>query len=102
LTPTEKQYKTLRAVTFGAGLSFGKRTTEPLLRRGWVTAEWVPPFYQWVRVTPDGLRALALAVEKFGLPDLGPDPLVRRRECVKCGGHTWRHVTVPASEVIAA
>jgi hypothetical protein len=71
--PTEKQYRTLRVLGSGsAGLSFRKRQTEQLLRHGWVTAEWVPPYYQWVRITPDGLRALAGAVERYGLPELRP------------------------------
>ncbi len=69
--PTEKQYASLRILSSGsAGLSWGRRHTETLLRRGWVTAEWREPFYQWVRITPDGLRALALAVEKYGLPEM--------------------------------
>jgi hypothetical protein len=83
--PTEKQYGILRVLGSGsAGLSFKKRTTEPLLRRGWVTADWRPPYYQFVRITPDGLRALALAVEKFGLPDLGPHPMTEAKVCVEC------------------
>ncbi len=55
-----------------AGLSWTRRNAEPFLRHGWVTAEWRPPYYQWVRITPDGLRALADGVERYGLPELGP------------------------------
>ena len=70
--PTAKQYRSLRILGSGAaGLSWRKRDTEPLIRWGWVTAKLDGPYYQWVRITPDGLRALALAVEKYGLPDLG-------------------------------
>lgn len=84
--PTEKQYDLLRALGSGsAGLSMRKRTVEPMLRRGWVTAELVGTLYQWVRITPDGLRALALGVEKFGLPDLGPKPQTRQTYCGDCG-----------------
>ncbi len=73
--PTQKQYDVLRNLGGGAaGLSRKKRETEVLLRRGWVTAEWHAPYYQWVRITPDGLRSLALGVEKFGLPEIGPKP----------------------------
>lgn len=69
--PTVKQHGALRALASGgAGLSWGKRVTDPLIRRGWVTAEWEPPYYQWVRITPDGLRALADAVERDGLPEI--------------------------------
>ncbi len=84
--PTEKQYRVLLNLGGGAaGLSWTKRQTEAFLRRGWVAAEWKEPFYQWVRITPDGLRALALAVEKFGLPEIGPKPRTRELFCDKCG-----------------
>jgi hypothetical protein len=84
--PTEKQYGSLRMLASGsAGLSWRKRETEPFLRRGWVTAELKDGLYQWVRITPDGLRALALAVEEYGLPDLGPKPTTHERYCGKCG-----------------
>lgn len=88
--PTEKQYATLRPLGGGAaGLSRTKRDTEPLLRRGWITADWRPPYYQWVRITPDGLRALALAVEKYGLPDFGPNPTQQVQVCAGCH-RDWR------------
>jgi hypothetical protein len=100
--PTERQYERLLNLGSGAaGLSCNKRDTEPLLRHGWVTAEWRPPFYQWVRITPDGLRALAEAVERYGLPDLGPNPTVPRRVCADCGSALYRIVAVTADEVIA-
>jgi hypothetical protein len=70
--PTEKQYRLLRFLGSGsAGLAFTRRETEPFLRRGWVTAELKENYYNWVRITPDGLRALADAVEKYGLPEIG-------------------------------
>lgn len=87
-TPTEKQYGLLRILGSGsAGLSWKKRETEQLLRRGWVTAKPDAPYYQWVRITPEGLRALANAVERYGLPDLAP-----RTEAKVCGecGRDWR------------
>ena len=81
--PTQKQYELLQVMGGGsAWLSARKRQCEPLLRRGWVTAEWKPPYYQWVRITPAGLRALALAVEKYGLQDLAPVSTLR--VCAKC------------------
>ncbi|MBA3565227.1 MAG: hypothetical protein H0W31_00040 [Actinobacteria bacterium] len=61
-----------------------------MLRHGWVTAEWKPPYYQWVRITADGLRALAFAVEKYGLPDLGPQPQTHQRVCSGCGSTRYR------------
>lgn len=101
--PTEKQYDTLIALGGGnAGLSMRKRTVDPLLKHGWVTAEWHDPFYQWVRITPDGLRALALAVDKFGLPAIGPKPQTTRRVCADCGSRAYRFeqvdVETPAPE----
>ena len=108
--PTEKQYRTLRNLGSGAaGLSWGKRDTEPFLRRGWVVAEWKPPYYQWVRITPDGLRALAAAVERYGLPDIGHQRQSRICSgCARdwnprcdCGSRTYHYhvvdVEIPAS-----
>lgn len=90
--PTEKQYQTLRVLGSGsAGLAWRKRETEPLLRRGWVTAELREPFYNWVRITPDGLQALADAVAKYGLPDLALKPQPRR-VCTNCGSSAYRYV----------
>jgi hypothetical protein len=68
--PTVKQCRYLLPLcSGGAGLSRRKRDVDPLLRWGWVTAEWIAPYYQWVRVTPDGLRAVADGVERYGRPD---------------------------------
>lgn len=101
--PTEKQYRLLLNLGSGsAGLSWGKRDTDQLLRRGWATAEWHRRYYQWVRITPDGLRALALAVEKYGLPDLGPAPKTTRRVCANCGSASYRFEQIAAEEWIAA
>lgn len=74
-TPTERQYGVLRALGSGGALVVGtRRDVDPLARRGWVTGERVESDYPWawVRITPDGLRALARAVERYGLPEL-PD-----------------------------
>ena len=110
--PTENQYRTLRGLASGAaGLSWGKRHTEVFLRRGWVTAKWDPPFYQWVRITGDGVRALADAVDRYGLPEIGPRPTVEMRVCsscleeweprCRCGGpgFHYRHVEVDVPAV---
>ena len=89
--PTAKQYDQLRILGGGsAGLSWNRRTVEPLLRRGWVTAELHDGLYHWVRITPDGLHALAAAVERYGLPDLGPKPVTHVRVCANCGGTKYR------------
>jgi hypothetical protein len=100
-TPTEKQYDKLRILGSGsAGLSWRKRETEALIRRGWVTADWRPPYYQWVRITAEGLRALALAVERYGLPSLEPKKLDKvcagceidwNPRC-RCGSRSYRYV----------
>lgn len=100
--PTENQYRRLRILASGAaGLSWGRRDTEPMLRRGWVTAERSDSYYQWVRITADGLRALALAVEKFGLPELGPKLETRKRVCADCGSDRYNivDIEVPGPEV---
>lgn len=71
--PTEKQYRQLRILGSGsAGLSWRRRETTPLLARGWVTADDDGRYFQWVRITPAGLRALADAVDRYGLPDIDP------------------------------
>ena|ERR1044072_6096130 len=100
---TEKQYRRLLVLANGAaGLSRSKRETEVFLRRGWVTADWQPPYYQWVRITPEGLRALAVGVEHYGLPDLGPKPQTMRRVCADCGSTRYRHEIVDAERAIGA
>lgn len=102
--PTRNQYGQLLVLASGsAGLSWGKRDTEPLIRRGWVTARWdqhspTRGFYQMVRVTPEGLHALAEAVRKFGLPEIGPKPRTVVRECADCGSRMYRRVPIPAEE----
>jgi hypothetical protein len=96
--PTEKQYGYLRALASGAAIVIGgKRETEMYLRRGWVTAEWRDEKqypYAWIRITPEGLRALAVAVEKYGLPDLGPKPVSERRVCTDCGSTRYHYKRV--------
>ena len=93
--PTEKQYRYLRTLGGGSAIIIGqKRETEMYLRRGWVTAEYREDAkqypYAWIRITPEGLRALALAVEEYGLPDLGPQPMTERRVCSDCGSTRYR------------
>lgn len=101
--PTEKQYGIMLSLGRGdAGLSRLKRDTRPLLRRGWVTAEFREPYYQFVRLTPDGFRALADAVERYGLPEMGPQPKTHRRVCSSCGSTRHRYEEIPVEEAIAA
>jgi len=103
--PTEKQYAYLRSLGSGSAIIVGqKRQTEMYLRRGWVTAEWRDEKqypYAWIRITPDGLRALAAAVEKYGLPELGPKPQTERRVCADCGSSRYRVEIIDAAEVVA-
>ena len=103
--PTEKQYAYLRGLGSGSALIVGqKRETEMYLRRGWVTAELREDEkqypYVWIRITPDGLRALALAVEKYGLPELGPRPQTERRVCADCGSSRFRFEILDAEELL--
>lgn len=105
--PTQRQHETLLRLGSGNALLTGtKRTVEPLLRRGWVTARHD---YAWARITPDGLRALALSVEKYGLPEF-ENPHLYAKVCSECGcdwhpkcrcgsrqyRHEIRQVEVPA------
>lgn len=103
--PTEKQYRYLRTLGASSAIIIGqKRETEMYLRRGWVTAEYREEKqypYAWIRITPDGLRALALAVEKYGLPDLGPQPQTERRVCADCGSSRYRFEIINAAELMA-
>lgn len=97
--PTEKQYRVLLNLGGGAALVVAnRRTTEPLLRHGWVTAELRGTYYAWVRITPEGLRALAVAVAKHGLPEFDGTPQVERRVCADCGSSRYRFETVDAEE----
>jgi hypothetical protein len=72
--PTPKQAEKLRILGSGAiVLAPGRGEWGPLLRRGWVepvTADdadrrFLPP----LRITPEGLRALADALERDGQPE---------------------------------
>lgn len=105
--PTEKQYDYLRALGSGSAIIVdGKRQTEMYLRRGWVTAEFSDDAdrqypYSWIRITPAGLRALAAAVEKYGLPELGPKPQTERRVCADCGSTRYRFEIIDAAELAA-
>lgn len=103
--PTEKQYAYLRSLGGGSAIIVGqKRETEMYLRRGWVTAELREEKqypYAWIRITPDGLRALATAVEAYGLPELGPKPQTTRRVCADCGSTHWRVESIDAAEIAA-
>lgn len=97
-TPTEKQHKVLLTLGSGSALLTGKkRDIEPLVRRGWVTADHG---YAWVRITTEGLHALARGVERFGLPEMKGGSVADRvcAECdrewrpkCKCGSGHWRY-----------
>lgn len=70
--PTEKQYRWL--LMLGSGhvrVVPARREVEPFLRHGWVTATFTPgDRYRRIRITADGLRALAAAVDRYGLPGM--------------------------------
>ena len=72
-TPTRKQYHRLLILADGSACVAGlKRQWAALGRHGWVSwRDETDGHLAWVRITPDGLRALALAVEKYGLPEIG-------------------------------
>lgn len=106
--PTPKQGA--RLLTLGSGnivLTPRRADWAPLLRHGWVrhaegfgrtpTGGYLPP----LRITPDGLRALAQATERDGLPGLTPRDETTIRECADCGGRRYRFVAVTAEEVLA-
>lgn len=90
-TPTEKQFARLRVLAVGtAGLSWSRREAEPLLRHGWITARFDGRYFQWVEITPDGLRAVALGLERYGLPKMQKG--VRHpKVCTDCGAE-WSPV----------
>lgn len=77
-TPTEQQYS--RLLTVGSGnmiVSGGDRQLRAMAKRGWVVAD-PPDSDNGFRITPDGLRALALAVQAYGLPQIGRAPKDRK------------------------
>lgn len=73
--PTTKQADLLRILGSGSIVLTPKRSAwAPLLRRGWVArigddgspkGGWLPP----LRITADGYRALAAAVDRDGWPE---------------------------------
>lgn len=73
--PTENQHHLLRILASGAiALAPHRREWNPLLRRGWVEpiseddgSRFLPP----LRITSAGLRALADAVDRYGMPEPG-------------------------------
>lgn len=100
--PTDKQYRILLNLGSSAAMiTANRRTVEPLLRRDWVTATEREGYYAWIRITPTGLRALADAVERYGLPEIGPRPQTERRVCARCGSEQYRFEVVDVMEVQA-
>ena len=73
VTPSEGQYRLLLMLGAGGQVGASWREVEPLLRREWVSGKRAEQGFTRVRITPDGLRALALAVERYGLPSLERD-----------------------------
>lgn len=102
--PTERQRHILGCLGGGAALVTGKRREiDPMVRRGWVIGDLRDDnhgrYYAWVRITPDGLRALADALETWPWPDIGPNPPdVSVRVCAKCGSTRYRIEARPATE----
>lgn len=95
--PTKKQFDLMLMLGSGAALVVGQKgRIAPLIRHGWVTSR---DNYCWVRITADGLRALAAGVERYGLPEFngspGPEgaPEPRPLEACDCGSaqdnHGW-------------
>ena len=79
--PTKRQFEILMCLGSGSALLTGrKREIDPMVRHGWVTAD---AGYAWVRITADGLRALARAVEKFGLPEMKSGTR-QAKQCARC------------------
>ncbi len=74
--PTEKQYRRLLTLGSGwAGVGWSAPLILPLLGRVWIEPDNGSDGL--VRVTPAGLRALAAAVERYGLPELDAVRLTR-------------------------
>jgi len=109
-TPTPRQYELLIRLGSGnAWLSATKRECEPLLRRGWVTADFDGRYYQWVRITPGGFAALALAAGRYGLPEMrtGHQQTKVCSECARewrprcrCGSRQYRFETQEVARVV--
>lgn len=101
--PTRKQFDYLLPLASGnAGLSRTRREIEPLLRHGWVTGELCDRYYQFVRITADGLVALGRAVAEYGLPEIPREQKsVLRRVCAECGSAHYRYENVAPDEAIS-
>lgn len=71
-TPTYKQYGKLCALGIHyTAIVPGRRDWTPMLNHGWVEiteADEGKRFLPPIRVTADGLRAIALGIEKYGHP----------------------------------
>lgn len=98
--PTEQQFADLLSLGGGSMvISGGTRRLRAMARRGWVTPT-PPDSDNGYRITPDGLRALAVGVERYGLPEFGKRAKTTRRVCSDCGSGRYHHepveVEVPA------
>ncbi len=81
-TPTKKQFDLLRRILGVIVLTPGYREWQAAVNHGWVEAAWNYPLgpkvngrhKSWppLRLTPDGLRAIAAGIEAYGVED--PDP----------------------------
>lgn len=78
--PTKKQYELLRILGNGCiALAPGYREWQALVNRGWVRPAWTDDlgvttrgrlkFWPPLRITVDGLHALAAAVDRYGWPE---------------------------------
>lgn len=106
-TPTVKQGARLLVLGSGNIVLTPRRVDwAPLLRHGWVehadgfgrapSGGFLPP----LRITPNGLRALAAAVERDGLPPLTPRNETTVRVCADCGSSSYRFVSRTAEQVL--
>lgn len=105
--PTVKQGARLLVLGGGTVVLTPRRADwAPLLRHGWVeladgfghapSGGFLPP----LRITPAGLRALAVAVERDGLPPLTMKNETTRRVCADCGSSSYRYESVTAERVL--
>lgn len=87
-TPTPKQFQKLKTLCGHIVLTPNYRDWQPLVNHGWVEAAWGDEmevrqsgrirFWPPLRMSPDGYRALADAIEEYGWPEAGSEDDVRR------------------------
>lgn len=82
-TPTPKQFRQLKTLSGHIVLTPGFREWQPLINHGWVEAAWGYElkvkqdgrYKSWppLRMSADGFRALAAAIDKYGWPTEVPE-----------------------------